>query len=327
LVSQEASDRGLAVTGAGFDGRSDVVLLEAERGRRSAALELRTAEDVFVEVARARRAYEDDARALARRVWRPDSVQRALSVWADEVRPLASSMTFRVVARVLHERSFVRTDLRRALTGVIGADKPKWRLADPAQLEVWVSEYRPGEFVAGLRLSSARMRQHEGRQVERPGALRPTVAAAMVRLAGEPSGTLLDPCCGSGTILTEALARGWTATGRDIDPTAVEIARTNAPDAAVEPGDARKLDLPDEIASACVSNLPFGRQYVVPGSAAGWLQAVLAEFTRATRPGGRVVLLTPKLPEAAIPKRLQMSGGHPLVLLGTKTTIWVLDRR
>jgi 23S rRNA G2445 N2-methylase RlmL len=68
---------------------------------------------------------------------------------------------------------------------------------------VWVVEYQPGKIVAGLRVSDLRMRQHEGRDIERSGALRPTVAAAMVHLAGKPDGILLDPC-GSGTILAEA---------------------------------------------------------------------------------------------------------------------------
>ncbi|MGH8776651.1 MAG: TfoX/Sxy family protein [Jiangellaceae bacterium] len=109
------------------------------------------------------------------------------------------------------------------------------------------------------------MRQHGRREAERAGALRPTVAAAMIGLAGELSGTLLDPCCGSGTILAEATAAGWSAAGRDIDPEAVETSRLNAAIAAVDVGDARQLDLRDGSVSVCVSNLPFGRQYDVQG--------------------------------------------------------------
>jgi hypothetical protein len=81
LVRQETADAGLSVEGAGSDGRSDVLLLEADRGRRSAALRLRTTEDVFVEVGRASRSASDDPHALARRMWRPEAVERALSVW------------------------------------------------------------------------------------------------------------------------------------------------------------------------------------------------------------------------------------------------------
>src|SRR5947207_2101289 len=79
----------------------------------------------------------------------------------------------------------------------------------------------------------------------REGALRPTVANAMVRIAGEPSGILLDPCCGSGTILGEAVAAGWEVRGSDIDPDAVQIARKNVPGISIWTGDARRLEVED----------------------------------------------------------------------------------
>ncbi|HEX2363212.1 MAG TPA: methyltransferase domain-containing protein [Jiangellaceae bacterium] len=318
---------GLGVTGVGFDGRSDVVLVEPSGGQRSAVLELRTVEDVFIEVGRASRPHGDNPRALANQIWRPEAVQRALSVWAEEVRPLASSMTFRVIVRVLHERSFVRTELRRAMTNAVSADRTKWRLADPAQVEVWMCEYQPGNFVADLRLTSASVRQHGGRPVERQGALRPTVAAAMVMLTGEPSGLLLDPCCGSGTILAEATTRGWRAVGLDVDASAVEIARVNVSEATVDVGDARELDLPDGAVSACVSNLPFGRQFTVQGSTSSWMRCVLTEIARVTRPRGGIVLLAPCIAQAPIPDQLRLTARYPITLLGTKTTIWVLDRQ
>lgn len=317
---------GVTVTDTGFDGRSDLVLFEAERGRRDAALALRTTEDVFAEVGRTLRAEGDNPRWIARRVWRPERVRRALSVWAEQVRPLSAGMTFRVVTRVLQERSFLRTELRRQFSQAIADDKPKWRLTDPAQIEVWVSEYRRGRIVAGLRLSDARMRQHEGRAVERTGALRPTIAAAMVRLAGKPSGVLLDPCCGSGTILAEATTAGWTAEGSDIDPAAVEAACRNVPHAAVRFGDARRLDAADGSVGACVSNLPFGQQYEVPGQMRDWLTAVLAEMARVTRPGGRVVLLAPRIPASCVPAELRLRERFRIRLLGTTTTIWAYDR-
>jgi 23S rRNA G2445 N2-methylase RlmL len=41
------------------------------------------------------------------------------------------------------------------------------------------------------------------------GTLHPPLAAAMVRLAGvRPEHTLLDPCCGAGTLLAEARLAG-----------------------------------------------------------------------------------------------------------------------
>lgn len=47
-----------------------------------------------------------------------------------------------------------------------------------------------------------------------------------------PGGRVLDPMCGSGTVLREALMRGLNAAGRDVDPLAVLMSRvaTTSPD-------------------------------------------------------------------------------------------------
>jgi 23S rRNA G2445 N2-methylase RlmL len=332
LRRQLEQDDGIECTGTGFDGRADIVFFEADRAGRETAMASRLAEDVFAETGRASRTGASGPGAVAALAWPPDGVQRALSVWADEVRPLSGSMSFRVITRVLGESRFLRTDLRQAMTAAIGRDKPRWRTADPARLEIWISEWHDGQYVAGLRLSGTRMRQHGGRSAERHGALRPTVAAAMVQLAGppgrsgQPGEVLLDPCCGSGTILAEALAAGWTAEGSDIDAEAVEAASGNAPRATVQLGDARELLLPDDSVGACVSNLPFGRQFTVQGDQADWTAGVLGEMSRVTRSGGSVVLLSPDLPRAAIPAALRLRKQVPLRLLGTAPSIWLFHR-
>ena len=65
----------------------------------------------------------------------------------------------------------------------------------------------------------------------RPGALRPTVAAALVRLAirdTDPAVTRLgvyDPFCGTGTVVAEAAHLGLPVFASDIDEHAVELAR------------------------------------------------------------------------------------------------------
>ena len=61
------------------------------------------------------------------------------------------------------------------------------------------------------------------------GMLPPKLARMMVNLAGAPKNqTLLDPFCGSGTVLTEALALGYrNLMGSDISPKAVADTKAN----------------------------------------------------------------------------------------------------
>ena len=48
----------------------------------------------------------------------------------------------------------------------------------------------------------------------------------LVRACCPPGGMVLDPCCGSGTMLVAAVNAGRNALGLDISPAAVKIART-----------------------------------------------------------------------------------------------------
>ncbi len=315
-----------------FDGRNDVVSFSAKRPDGLAGL--RTSEDVFVEVSAARRV--GTLRALVGALRDDRALEQALSVYSAQVRPLRARMTFRVVARVLSEREFPRTALRDELSRVIQQARPRWRATDPAALELWALESTPGRIRLGVRLSGSAMRHRGGRNLERPGALRPTVAAAMVLLAGTPtvraSATLLDPCCGSGTIPAEAAAAGWIPLGADLDPGAVAVARANLGGTArLLLADVRRLPLADASVAALASNLPFARQYTVQGSPGAWFAAALAELDRVTQAPAAVVLLVPTTnafqralagrPSLALERRLDLR------LLGMRTALWQLRRR
>lgn len=58
-----------------------------------------------------------------------------------------------------------------------------------------------------------------------PARLHPDTAARLLAALSRPGETVLDPFCGGGTVLVEALVAGRAAVGRDLNPLAVRLAR------------------------------------------------------------------------------------------------------
>ena len=68
-----------------------------------------------------------------------------------------------------------------------------------------------------------------------PARIHPKTAACLVRAVSREGGTVLDPFCGSGTVLVEALLARRRAIGSDLNPLAVRLAKlkTASPEAGV----------------------------------------------------------------------------------------------
>jgi predicted RNA methylase len=172
---------------------------------------------------------------------------------------------------------------------------------------------------------------------EREGSLPITVAAAMAFLA-HPRGddTVLDPVCGSGTLLAEFAAYAPTATclGFDEDREAVGAARKNleaVENAEIRQGDARALPLPAESASVLLANPPFGKQYGLSGENPTLYRDMLDEALRVARPSGwRAVVITADVDAMewalrALP-RLELTQQISIKLRGEPAEILLLGR-
>lgn len=174
------------------------------------------------------------------------------------------------------------------------------------------------------------------RQAEREGSLPPTIAAAMAFL-GRPADddVVLDPVCGSGTLLAEAAAYAPNARlhGIDSDPRAVKTARKNlarAGTVSIAHGDARACELAPGRVSLVLANLPFGKQFGDPATNRALYHDLLAEMRRLAAPARwRAVLLSADaelLAEAAAAAGLRVRRRLAIRVRGEPATIVVLAR-
>ncbi len=102
--------------------------------------------------------------------------------------------------------------------------------------------------------------EHSRKLHQYSSALPTRLARAMVNLVANPGDTIIDPCCGVGTILIEATSIGIKAFGCDINPVMVSDSINNLKhfglDATVMHADARSIKGHFD---AFVTDLPYGR--------------------------------------------------------------------
>ena len=112
-------------------------------------------------------------------------------------------------------------------------------------------------------------------------ALPPRLALACVAMACPEGGTFLDPCCGCGTLVSQAAGAGLTAVGADINPRMVWLTRKNLVEmnlrALVCRADARNVS---GCFSGMATNLPYGKYLSRPP---GLYQAIAANLVRQTK--------------------------------------------
>jgi tRNA (guanine6-N2)-methyltransferase len=211
---------------------------------------------------------------------------------------------FKVIARMAGDHPFRRTDIAREVArGITERDDHTWRLADDdnADIEFWATMI-DGELIIAVRLTDETMRHRAYKVAHLPGSLRPTIAAAMNWLAEpSPDDTMLDPFCGTGTILIERahLGRYRLLLGSDRDHAALRAAEENVgprfKPLELHPWDATALPLPDASIGKIVTNLPWGMRHGSHGENRRLYPRFISEFKRLVRPGGLIVMLTAEM--------------------------------
>jgi 23S rRNA G2445 N2-methylase RlmL len=267
-------------------------------------LELRTVEDVFL------LAWGTDQ--LTYRAEDLDRIRRWTTRQVDwnsllrihhGIRPKPKGKpTYRLVTQMTGEHGYRRIDAGKALAaGLAGKLPASWRPAEEnASVEIWLT-IQGATAICGLRLSDRTMRHRSYKTEHIAASLRPTMAAAMLRVAAlRPGQVLLDPMCGAGTFLAEALefARGVRGAVRivagDIDISALRAARANLRRLGSVPlvhWNAERLPMEDHSIDRIVSNPPFGKKHGRPEEIGSLYQRILREYDRVLRPNGSAVLL------------------------------------
>ena len=315
FVQRQALEAGMNPGEVGNDGRADVVRLRA--GDWDDARRLTLAEVVCADLGTLR--LEGSLRATVAQV-----DNKALEAALADLRGrgvLTRERRVRLVVRLRTEQAYTRTALRDAVARQLRATVVRGH--ESAQ-ELWLLQTASRQLRLGLRVRSLET-PFVPRPAERPGSLPRSIAAAMVMLAGARPGRVLDPCCGTGTLLAAASRSGWLAIGGDLHESATAAATHNASTEVIRL-DARRLPFRDNEFDVVLSNLPFGHQHEIQGSPVAWYRRTMSE---AIRVAPRAVLLAPPTTpfrQALGRLRVSLTERHDIEVLGRQATIWVLSR-
>ncbi len=217
-----------------------------------------------------------------------------------EVRPKAKGKpSFHLVTQLRGEHGYRRIDARKAFAkGVLPHLPHHWiEKEEDAWFEAWLT-ITGRQAICGIRLSDKTLRHRTFKTEHLPASLRPVAAAAMVRLAGcPPDEWLIDPMCGTGTILGEQLLddRRAKVLGGDADMPALRATNVNLGHLQDEPllvkWDATELPFASGSVKYLVTNPPFGRQIGEEEEVGPFYSELVDEFDRVLAPDGKAVIL------------------------------------
>lgn len=277
--------------------------------RAGDALGLRTVDDVYLHCGRL--AGIDRTRASLSRIRTAIAELDLEAQLGDGPR---QPVAHRVTASFLGRRNYNRFEIEDAVAGaleslatVAAGPELHWRV------HVW-------DDVAdlGVRVGSDPLHRRPWKSADRLGTLHPPAAAALALLGLlRPGARVLDPFCGAGTIVIEALSLepGILACGADIDPEAVELAQANVRNAGVaariSQADAGRIALNDGRFDRVLTNLPWGEAVPAQASLTGGMHPFVARLEGMLEAPGRVVLLAaPETGIATSLERVGMAIGH-----------------
>ena len=151
-----------------------------------------------------------------------------------------------------------------------------------------------GRLIRRIDRGSFELRRPGGRAFFHPGVMMPRMARALVNISLVRGGEiLLDPFCGTGGMVLEAVLVGAQGMGSDIDPFMVSGSRKNVPEGFFFRADATTLPLRSSCIPAVATDLPYGQSVsIAAGSLDILYTEALEEIRRVLMPGRRAVVVT-----------------------------------
>jgi len=215
---------------------------------------------------------------------------------------LDEAKSFRVTSAHEGEHPFTRVDLQRAAGAEI------WRrYGTRVDLKEFDVEIRVDLYGRHLVIGIPRTRRSLGKRIDRArslrSALKPTIAAALLRLSGAHlgDGRLVDPLCGIGTIPIEAerINPRLDVSASDWDPETVEAARETVSrhgfEIPVRLFDARGLGEEHPATfDYIVTDPPYGVRQSRRGGLTRLYGSLLPAFEAALKPTGVLALIVVK---------------------------------
>lgn len=238
--------------------------------------------------------------------------------------------TVSVTASRYKNENIDKKEIKTALGNRLGTELSRdYTPRDHSNLDIRV-HVEKHNVIESVRLTEKPLYYREYKRHSREGGLKPSIAAALVRLTNpKPGDKLVDNFCGIGTILCEGALQDLIPHGGDIDEEAVRFAEDHLRSLSrewvrnVNVLDATESKLPADYFDLAVSNIPWGEQLEL--NAVQLYSEAIPEYKRILKDDGSIVLLGPKpdlvekhltnhFPDHSVGQfRLGFLGQHPWV--------------
>ncbi len=257
---------------------------------------LRSVEDAFLFIGKIENVWHI-RESLSELIWKILKLQISTHIPTIQSLRNSSFENFSISASSVGRRNFSYIEIKEALNEALSVEMPlSYEDESHEWFDIRVFLEHSHAYI-WVRLTSKPLHRRSYKVATTKATLRGDVAYTMAYLVNiQNTDTILDPMCGSGTILAEACAfNPFRILGGDISSEAVEVAIKNLHtfDRKVEVliWDSKKLPLENASIDKIISNLPFGKQIKVEDLNDFYI-SVLDEFKRVLKPGGLAVFLT-----------------------------------